>query len=233
MSTATTAPFTAFWHAHMGDGDTALEWHDELLNRYSATDRHYHNLDHLNTMVAAVHAMPADLVGTPAEPKMDFGVVCAAIAFHKAVYQPKERDSIEKSCVFASAALLELGFDTHRRQHAVAAIAATASHASRPALPTDDNAPADDLTLAAVCAADLYILGATPPRYLAYCQGLRKEYSHLPALNWASGRLAMVQALWKRDALYDPRFGWDDREAQAKRNLASEAAVLSNEPTRL
>ena len=67
----------------------------------------------------------------------------------------------------------------------------------------------------------------TQRRTPTYVNGVRGEYGHLSAAEWASGRAAVVESLLARDSLYataPARSWWEDR---ARANLTAELAGLA------
>src|SRR5262249_44984090 len=67
---------------------------DELVRAYSAPDRHYHNLPHIEAMLDLMRAQERAL----SDPRS----VEAAIWFHDAVYDPRRHDNEEKSAALAA-----------------------------------------------------------------------------------------------------------------------------------
>ena len=70
---------------------------DELVRAYTAPDRHYHDLAHIEAMLASARAYHGAL--------SDPAAVAAAIWFHDAVYDTRRHDNEAKSAELAAARL--------------------------------------------------------------------------------------------------------------------------------
>jgi len=89
-------------------------------------------------------------------------------------------------------------------------------HPSKPATP--DQAWMMDI--------DLTILGASPARYDAYAEQVRKEYSHVPEPAYRMGRSAVLQSLLDEPMLYHTAFFRERMDAAARDNMTRELATL-------
>lgn len=85
-----------------------------------------------------------------------------------------------------------------------------------------------DVDCAVLCDADLAILGATPQKYRDYRTKIREEYRELDPLTYVVGRLAALERLLVRPAIFRTSAGKQWEEA-ARQNLASEQARLEAE----
>ena len=176
---------------------------EDLCARYSEPHRHYHTVEHLTALFAALD--PFDL--------RDPRAVHLAAWYHDAIYDTACADNEERSAALAREALAGL-IDSPRVEHM---ILATKSHTVPPA----------DADEALFLDADFSILGAPAPRYAAYAAEVRAEYGWLPDEGWRAGRLAFLTK-----AAAAPRlFHTDDFElrlgAQARTNIAWEMAQLA------
>ena len=132
----------------------------ELVRAYTAPDRHYHDLRHVETLLrlAQDHALA------------DREAVEAAIWFHDAIYDTRRQDNEDQSAELAIERLSGRAA-TDRIGRVAAMIRATAGHR----LP--EFAAAD---AARDCALfldfDLAILGSPPAAFAAYEQAVRREY---------------------------------------------------------
>jgi predicted metal-dependent HD superfamily phosphohydrolase len=178
---------------------------DRLLAAY-ATGRGYHDVRHL----AEVLTRLTDLgEGDNAE-------VVLAAWFHDAVYDGRP-DAEERSARLAEAEL--------------AGTAADAAEVARLVRLTERHHPAPgDRNGEALCDADLAILAAAPARYREYAAGVREEYAELSDADFRAGRLAVLEDLAARDALFRTAHARRHWEPAARANLAAEIAELRARP---
>src|SRR5215468_6288583 len=92
---------------------------DELVRAYSAADRHYHDLAHIEAMLDLMRAHEAALA--------DPASVEAAIWFHDAVYDTRRHDNEQKSAELAAERLAGL-LSPDRIDRITSMIRATAGH---------------------------------------------------------------------------------------------------------
>lgn len=181
---------------------------ENLLARWSAPGRRYHDTLHLDEVLDRLNRLP----GGRAVP------VRLAAWFHDAVYEPTAEAGASEE---ASAALLEelgpeCGFEPPIVAEAMRLVRVTAGH----------EAGTDDVAAAALIDADLAILAAGPERYLDYAAGIRAEYSHVPEDTFASGRTAVLQGLLDHDPLFVTTVGRARWERAARANIAVELRML-------
>jgi predicted metal-dependent HD superfamily phosphohydrolase len=188
----------------------------ELVRAYTAPDRHYHDLRHVETLLrlAQDHALA------------DREAVEAAIWFHDAIYDTRQQDNEEQSAEFAIERLSGRAA-TDRIGRVAAMIRATAGHR----LPDFADAGA-----ARDCALfldfDLAILGSPPAAFAAYEQAVRREYGWVAEPVWVVGRRAVLADFLARPAIYATDEFRASHEAAARRNLAHALAALERDATR-
>src|SRR5260370_29742939 len=126
----------------------------ELVSAYTAPDRHYHDLRHIEALLGLADACAGAIT--------DRDAVEAAIWFHDAVYDTRRSDNEERSAALAMARLA--GTTNEGRIAPIAAmIRATAGHA----MPDFTDAPARrDCPL--FLDMDLAILGSPCPDFDVY-----------------------------------------------------------------
>lgn len=181
---------------------------ENLLARWSAPARRYHDTLHLDEVLDRLNRLPGGR-GVP---------VRLAAWFHDAVYEPTAPPGASEQ---ASAALLEelgpeCGFDPAVVAEAIRLVRLTAGH----------DAGVDDVAAAALMDADLAILAADPERYLDYAAGVRAEYAHMPEEAFTSGRTAVLQGLLDHDPLFVTAVGRARWEQAARANMAVELRML-------
>jgi predicted metal-dependent HD superfamily phosphohydrolase len=174
---------------------------DRLVAAYSA-DRGYHDTRHLGEVLDRL-----DELGEGE----DTEVVLAAW-FHDAVYDGRP-DAEERSAQLAEAELQDSGVDAAE----VARLVRLTEH--------HDPEPGDR-SGEALCDADLAILAASPDRYREYTAGVRREYATHSDDEFRAGRLAVLEELASRKALFRTAYAREHWEPRARANLAQEIADL-------
>jgi predicted metal-dependent HD superfamily phosphohydrolase len=180
----------------------------DLVAAYSMPERHYHNLEHLGDILAAVDRL--------ADHANDLTAVKLAAWYHDAVYDSRAKDNEERSADSAVAVLPTLGVPAALCERVRDLILVTKSHVGAP-----DNADA-----AVLCDADLAILATPTDCYTRYADAIRREYSWVPEGQY---RIARSQVL-RRFLSYERIFRTDamaSSESQARTNLAAEIAALT------
>jgi len=178
---------------------------DELVRAYTAPDRHYHNLAHIEGMLGLMRAHERTL--------SDPGVVEAAIWFHDAVYDTRRHDNEERSAELAAEQLAGV-LSSDRIERVAKMIQATAGHVVPEGF--DDDAMRD---CALFLDMDLAILGSTSDAFAAYEAAVRREYGWVPEALWIEGRRKVLQAFLARAAIYaSPQFR-ASHETAARENL--------------
>jgi predicted metal-dependent HD superfamily phosphohydrolase len=178
---------------------------DELVRAYAATERHYHNLTHIEAMLGFMRSYENAL--------SDPAAVEAAIWFHDAVYDTRRHDNEERSAQLATDRLKEL-LSPNRLELIARMIRATAGHQVPDGL---DDAQQRDCAL--FLDMDLGVLGGTPDAFAAYEDAVRREYGWVPDPLWRDGRRRVLQGFLDRPAIYaSPQFR-ASHEAAARANL--------------
>ncbi|OYO21631.1 hypothetical protein CGZ93_10035 [Enemella dayhoffiae] len=176
----------------------------QLLDRWGARGRYYHDLRHLEHCLDSLDALSG------AERP-----VALAVWFHDAVYAGRAGEDEELSARLAETVLTQ-----HLPPSEVAEVA-------RLVRLTAGHSPAsDDQRGQLLCDADLAILGSEPERYETYRRDVRREYAEVPAADFRRGRAAVLEHLLALNPLYrtDPgRRFWAE---QASVNLTGELVEL-------
>jgi predicted metal-dependent HD superfamily phosphohydrolase len=178
---------------------------DELVRAYTAPDRHYHNLAHIEAMLG--------LMRTHEDALSDPTSVEVAIWFHDAIYDTRQHDNEEKSAELAAERLAAV-LSPDRIDRITSMIRATAGHFVPEGF---DEAVKRDCAL--FLDMDLAILGSTPVEFTAYEEAVRREYGWVPEALWSEGRRKVLQSFLARPAIYaSPPFR-ASHEAAARENL--------------
>ncbi|NJB87404.1 putative metal-dependent HD superfamily phosphohydrolase [Lewinella marina] len=177
--------------------------------RRAYTGRPYHNLEHLDEMVAELprHRPPKD-------PEM-LGV---ALLYHDIVYKPTRIDNEERSAQSAVRMLEQLpSLAPARIERCHALIMATKDH-----LPSEE----DDGDEALLIDLDLVVLARDPAGYAQYTAGLRQEFWMLPYFTFRPKRTAAITAFLDRPHIFHTEYGREHYEPQARENLWRELRNL-------
>ncbi len=177
------------------------ELRDRLVAAY-ATERGYHDLRHLAEVLGRIEELGEG----------DSVELVLAAWFHDAVYDGAPDDE-ERSARLAETELAGAGVDV---AEVARLVRLTVAH---------DPAPGDHAGQV-LCDADLAILAAAPERYAEYASGVRRDYAAVPEDVFRAGRLAVLEELLARDALFRTDHARREWEPRARTNLAAEIATL-------
>lgn len=187
-----------------------VNWFERLKHSYSAPDRHYHNLQHLDECLTEW-----DAVRNRAQDP-DAGEL--ALWFHDAVYDSRASDNESRSADWADQCLAEAGLDRPSVRNLILATRLHETH-----LDADAGWMVD---------VDLSILGREESRFWEYERQIRAEYAWVPAEVFAAKRAEVLRRFLKRERLYaTPEFS-SRFEAQARQNLTASLAQLSSDTSR-
>ncbi|ESX16392.1 hypothetical protein [Mesorhizobium sp. LSJC264A00] len=184
---------------------------------YQAPDRHYHNLAHIEALLALADEYRASL--------HDSGAVEAAIWFHDAIYDSRAKDNEARSAALAQDKLATRT-DPERLGRIAAMIVATATHelpSLHPGGLADENALRD---AALFLDMDLAILGASADAFDAYEQAVRREYGWVEEPMWRAGRGAILKTFLARQHIFHSQEFRQRFEPQARQNLARSLETL-------
>ncbi|HEY3324888.1 MAG TPA: N-methyl-D-aspartate receptor NMDAR2C subunit [Planctomycetota bacterium] len=180
-----------------GDGGAVF---DDLRQRYSEAQRAYHNLQHIEFCLEEF-----DLVRSLcAEPEQ----VEAAIWFHDAIYDPKEKDNEERSAQLAAEVLRAAGAGDE-----------LINQVQRLILATKHTAAAQDEQTAILLDIDLAILGRSAAEFDAYEKAIRMEYDWVPAEKYREGRGAVLRGFLARQQIYATSYFREKYEETARENI--------------
>jgi predicted metal-dependent HD superfamily phosphohydrolase len=214
---------SAFVRTCHGAGATADEAEiravgEDLLERWSAPDRRFHNLRHLADVLHRVDELSQETH----EPDL----VRLAAWYHGAVFDATRKvaqatQGGEQTTVSANLArtqLTELGLPAVAVQRTARLVDSIDRHKPLP----------DDVDSAVLNDADLAMLASEPQRYKEYMANVRAEYSHIPLADYLDARIRVLQKLLQRPSLYRSPMGaaWEE---PARQNLDGELHRLLKE----
>ncbi|WP_028665465.1 HD domain-containing protein [Runella zeae] len=180
----------------------------EIQHQYSKPERHYHNLSHLNALVASLSNV-FDKIN-------NWQSLMMAVAYHDIVYNVLKNNNEEQSAKLAAERLEQLGLPQNSIAHCCAQIIATKGHIE--SNNQDTNYFID---------ADLAIFGSTPEAYKHYTHLIRKEYRYYPDLIYKPGRRKVLQHFVAMPRIYKTDYFYERFEYQARINLHHELKSLS------
>lgn len=195
---------------------------EDLLERWTRPERHFHNLRHLLEVLARVDELDEEAQ----HPEL----VRLAAWYHGAVFDSAERKAYANrggedeaaSAVLAREHLRELGVPEHNAQRVATLVSALVRHSPDPA----------DIDCAVLSDADLAMLAAEPQRYKAYLHDVRAEYAHLPVEDYVRARVRILRKLLARPSLFVSPLA-QSWEEPARQNVAAELQRLEKELTKL
>ncbi len=186
------------------DEATIIEMFEAILKAYNSSNRFYHNIIHIEKMLAQLPNFGAEIT--------DFNCLVLAIIYHDVVYEPKKQDNEEKSAIFAKKQLSLLNFPIEKAEKVERMIISTKKH-----YPLDDNFDSKlflDL--------DLMILAADFFEYKNYSSQIRKEYDFVPKFLFRQKRKEVLLKFLQRDRIYFTSFFYKNFESIARQNIQNE-----------
>lgn len=190
-----------------GDATLIDRMWTEIRQSYSGKKRHYHNLDHISSMLTQLESC-RHLVG-------DWEGTLFASFYHDMIYDATSRDNEEKSAVEAGKKLKPLGIPADMMSRVTELILATKSHN------VSANADVNLFT-----DADLSILGSSEAEYERYRSNVRREYSIYPDLLYKPGRKKVLQHFLEMPFIFKTEFFRAKLEIAARANINSELNTL-------
>ncbi|QMW67027.1 hypothetical protein H4N58_03570 [Mumia sp. ZJ1417] len=177
----------------------------ELAKRWSEPHREHHDIDHLSEVIGALDTLTVEGLA------FDVELARAAAWFHDAVYDVHRADSVERSALLAQR-WLGPGYGDRVAE----IVLATRDHLAAP----------DDIEAAAVCDADLSILGQDEARYDRYAAAIRTENDYLPAADYRQLRAMVMSRYQNRPRIFVTEPGYRLWESSARANITRELTAL-------
>jgi predicted metal-dependent HD superfamily phosphohydrolase len=198
--------WTATWNGLGADAPDA-QLYEELVARYSAPERHYHTLRHLDECFARL-AESRQLAEQAHQIEL-------ALWFHDAIYDVRRHDNEERSAAWAEEVAVRAGLPPRVAASVRDLIVAT-RHDALPV--TSDSALLVDI--------DLAILGAPAERFDEYERQVRQEYDWVPAPLFRQKRREILEAFLARPHIFSTAYFQTKYEAPARANLDRSIAAL-------
>jgi predicted metal-dependent HD superfamily phosphohydrolase len=181
---------------------------DEVERNYSRSDRHYHNLSHLHSLLSELKIYKDKFA--------NWDVIIFAIAYHDLVYNTLKSNNEERSAEIAIKRLTKISFPEKLTVFCAQLIQATKKNES------------NDFETNLFTDADLSILGADPDTYRAYSKQIRREYSIYPELIYNQGRKKVLTRFLNMDKIFKTNEFSVRYELNARINLQTELHLLKN-----
>jgi predicted metal-dependent HD superfamily phosphohydrolase len=181
---------------------------NEVEKNYSKPDRHYHNLGHLDSILAelSIHKGKFD----------NWDTVIFAIAYHDIVYNTLKNNNEKRSAEIAINRLGGTSFPKNLIAHCERMILATKKHET------------GDSEINLFTDADLSILGAESTIYKEYAKQIRMEYSIYPDFIYKAARKKVLLHFLAMKNIYKTKDFSDKYELLAKVNIQTELNALTN-----
>lgn len=187
----------------------AEEIFDCLVNAYSEPGRFYHNLSHIEDVLATI----VQLTGQSSQPDLQL-----AAWFHDAVYDTHAKDNEEKSAVLAGDLLQEMRIPSPIVANVQRLILLTKHHV------VDKEDEEGEILI----DADLAILGESQDRYEEYAKAIRQEYAWVAEADYRAGRSKILTDFLKRARIYHTKAMFAACEQTARKNLSAEIEELTS-----
>ena len=191
------------------DENTADALFKDVVKKYSAKSRHYHDMNHICGMCDCWDLFKHKLKN-PDE-------IFMAIIYHDIIYKPTRSDNEEKSAdYFLKKVATLLNIDSLRVLSIPPAILST-KHSDASRALWENN-----LDIQYLLDFDLHVLG-TPhsSEYEWYRTGVRKEYKIYPDFMYKPGRKKVLESFLNRKKIYLTE-DWKINEKKARKNLQEE-----------
>lgn len=190
---------------------------EALVAAWSTPPRAYHNLDHLDAVLAAYDDAAARAPWR--QPREVYWALCC----HDAIYVAGARDNEARSADLADELAARYLAPSLDRARVRALILLTARHGALAGEDLDDDA-------ARFLDCDLAILAAPPAVYDAYEAAIAREYAHVPPPAYRAGRRAFLAGLAAAPRIFSSDDGHRRLDADARGNLARALAALDDAP---
>jgi predicted metal-dependent HD superfamily phosphohydrolase len=175
----------------------------EIVQQYSKSNRHYHNLAHLESLYS-------NLLGV-ADKINDWQIILLSIAYHDIVYNTHKQDNEEKSAQLARSRLTQIGLSSTKIETCCSQILATKGHSI--SIDSDTNYFTD---------ADLSVLGTSEAIYNEYKKAIRKEYKFYPEFLYNPGRKKVLAHFLSMPRIYKTEYFFNRCETEARANIQQE-----------
>lgn len=183
----------------------------DLVNNYSTVNRVYHNLKHINHVLAVIDTLQHCSV--------NLTTLQFAAWFHDVIYDTQMKDNEEKSAEYAEGVLKLFRLPQATIERVTTLILTTKNH----------QASLTDIDSQILIDADLAILGSSEQEYQEYAQAIRQEYAWVSETEYRIGRKRVLHNFLQQDKIYATEQLLTTLEERARQNMLTEVATLSSE----
>lgn len=163
------------------------ELYEDVIKRYSSSNRHYHNINHIYSMTEWLKVFMARIENP--------NLVFIAIVYHDIIYKTTRSDNEEQSAqYFKKIALKKLDLKAPEIGYIMDLIRYTKHNFESP-----ENLPNDAKYL---LDFDLAVLSSSEEEYRAYCDNIRREFKIYPNFLYKKGRLDFLQNFLNKPKIY-------------------------------
>ncbi len=192
---------------YTGNKSLVNELWAEIEKNYSGKKRYYHNLQHLEHLLAQLQPLQQTIE--------NWDTVLFTLFYHDIIYLAHRSDNEAKSAALAQQRLQQAGVSESIINCCTAQILATKNHLQ--ATDPDTNYFTD---------ADLSILGQSWEVYETYYKNVRKEYAIYPDFLYNPGRKKVLQHFLSIDRIFKTNHFYRLLETPARENLQREWTLL-------
>ncbi|XP_072027129.1 uncharacterized protein [Amphiura filiformis] len=197
-------------------------WHtgwQRVKDHYSEEVRHYHTLNHIETMF--------DLLEEYRDRLKSQDAVSWAIFFHDVIYNPQAKDNEEQSAeLFKQFAWSCLRDKPNMTQMTYDLIMATKHHVTD-AHKIPDSFGKEDVHY--FLDFDMQVLGWPDADYDRYAEQIRQEYIHIPHQQYCIGRSKVLSTFLQTTNIFATKDLRDKYEVQARSNIKREIERLQRQ----
>ena len=195
------------------DKELTDRYFNEILRRYSASSRHYHNRTHIRSLLKFCEEYNSMLI--------DQEVVLFSIFYHDIIYNVLRKDNELRSAKLAVKRLKALQVPASTIEQVKLYIEATKTHAV-----TEAVTHVGDLQF--FLDFDMSILAARPSSYEVYAESVRKEYRIYPDKLYYAGRKQFLQHCLQAEFIFQTPTFRKIYEPYARKNIARELESIDN-----
>jgi predicted metal-dependent HD superfamily phosphohydrolase len=179
----------------------------EIEQHYTAQNRHYHTLLHLENILQQLTLVKNEL--------QDWDTILFSLFYHDIIYYAPKSDNEAQSAALAVKRMSQISVPQTMIDACEKQILATKSYQF--AVENDTNYFTD---------ADLSILGQPMELYVVYTKQIRKEYAIFPDFVYNPGREKVLNHFLNMEKIYKTDYFYQKFERQAKENIYAEFVFL-------
>lgn len=172
----------------------------EIEVNYSQKGRHYHNLEHMESMFYETDEVKGKI--------SNYSNISFSVFYHDVIYDSSSKSNEEKSADFAKERLQQLNINETDISEIYHQILATKAHQN-----------SDNKDLNYLLDADLSILGKDLEIYIDYTRKIRKEYSIYPDFLYKPGRKKVLKHFLEMENIFKTDYFREKYEEQARKNI--------------